>query len=343
MRPLLATAAAASIVLVGALDPAAARAEIMDRIDEPAGDLVCAKWFGADQSKLEKLRGRVVIVHFSRPEVITSRAAVPSLRKLAETYADKAVTVVEVVVSDDEAKAAAYVEKEKPSWSVGFDANGTAAMKYPGTSVPRTYLVGPDGRVVWHQHVSTLPTKLVDEQLARLAFFAPSKDVKVGKAAAKFASEMRYREALDECAKIDLDKKATDADRELAKAIRADIPRMLTFLREKAEALYQAQDYGFSWRRFERMAAAFKGTEHEASIKKRMDELSKVKIVPYVVQAQNELDKLMFETPAKTPKQITELVAKLRQFAIRYSPNIPADRADAYADELEKSLAERAK
>jgi hypothetical protein len=316
----------------------AAHAEISDRLDELAGDPACTKWWGSDPGKMEKLRGRVVLVHFSRPEVITSRAALLSLRKFAERWKDAAVTIVEIVVSDEVSAAESYVAKESPPWSVGFDGNGLSSARYPGDSVPRSYLVGPDGRIVWHAHLGALQEKVVEEQLNRVALFSPPAGLKTAKAAARAAAEMRFGAAMDEAGKVEVSPQSTPEDKAVAKAVRDEMKRAYTFLRARADALYEGRDYGICMRRLDRMLVCFKGTQYEREIAARIAELNRIEIVPFVVKGQDELEAIE-ALPTRTKKQLTDAIARLRTFLGRYGDTIPGDRGEALLKVLEERAA----
>lgn len=330
---------AAAILLV-TLSGAPASAEIADRLDEAAVEVACSKWWGIDQTRVDKLRGRVVVVHFSKPELVTSKAALVPLRKLVDGHPGAPLTVVEVIVSADEAIAADYVATVKPTWSVGFDGNGTAAARWPGSSVPRTYMIGPDGRIAWHAHIVALTEPLLQAQLQRVLIYAPSSQLKAAKSAQKLAAEMRYKAALDECDKVDTEKYANEADRDVVKAIRAEVDREFKFLYTHAVKLADDRDYGLAWRRLERLAEIYKGTAHETEIAAKMAELKARDIVPYVIRAQDDYDKLSGR-PARSAKQIKDLISELEGFIGKYGEEVvPGERALKWKQELVKQLAE---
>ena len=291
--------------------------------------------------QLSKLRGRVVVLHFSDPERITSQAAVPPLRKLAQTWKDAPVTIVEVVTSPAEASAMAYAAKESPPWPAGFDAAGATQARYPGTSMPRTYLIGPDGRIVWHAHVLALTKEIVQAQVDRVQFFAPGPDVKKAKAAAKAASDMKYAAALAEAAKVDADKTATDADRALVAAIRADIDRTWELKKKLADLLIKDLDWGIGWRRALQLQALFKGTAHQADADAFVAKLDAEPMVKYVRPAQNRYDDLLvLASKARTKSQIDDVIKELKDFQDLYKNLKLTERAADLVETLEKRLAD---
>ena len=76
-----------------------------------------------------------------------------------------------MLVDCDADEASAYVASSEATWLVGHDAKAEAAMAYAGTSVPRTYMIGPDGVVVWHAHIQALKAQDVEAQFVRASWF----------------------------------------------------------------------------------------------------------------------------------------------------------------------------
>lgn len=339
---LVAAPAPVAAALVLALAARAAHADIADKLDQQAPEIECAKWFAGQPTQIAKLRGRVVVLHLSDPERITSQAAVATLRKLAAAWKDHPVTIVEVVTAPMEATGATYAAKELPPWTVGWDAKGATSLRYAGSSVPRTYLIGPDGRVVFHAHVQAFTKDLVQGQVDRVPFFDVPADVKKARNVAKLASEQRYGAALAEAAKVEADKFATDADRALCKLIQADVERTWALQSKVLDALIKENDWGLAWRRADRMRTIFQGTTHQAAADKVMAELEAKEIVPYVKAVQDTYDKLLEDVAkARTRKQFEEVVDKVRRFAGEHAEhNRPGARAKTLLEQLEKRLAE---
>lgn len=318
----------------------AAFAEIADRLDEIAPEIECTKWAAGMPTQITKLRGRVVILHVSDPDRITSQAAVPPLRKLAKAWKDAPVSIVEVVTSPTESSATVYAAKDLPDWPVGWDSKGTTAARFPGTSVPRTYLIGPEGRIVWHAHVQSLTKEIVQAQVDRVQFFVPPPDVKRAKVVAKLAAEQKFGQALAEAAKAEAAKDATPADLTLCKAVRTDVETTWTLQKKVLDALIRENDWGIAWRRAERMAEMFAGTVHGPDAKAVLEELDAKPIVPYVRQAQKEYDGYIeASSKAKTKKDLEALVEKVARFVEVNEHCTPGARAKDLLDQLRSRLA----
>jgi thiol-disulfide isomerase/thioredoxin len=329
----------AAAIVVLASSPA--RAEIADKLDQIAPEIECAAWAAGQPAQLSKLRGRVVVLHFSDPDRVTSQAALPALRKVAEAWKDRPVTVVEVVVSPMQASATTYAAKSLPPWSVGWDGKGTSAARFAGTSVPRTYLLGPEGRIVWHAHVGALTKDLVQAQVDRVPFFAPGRDVKAARGVARAAAEQRFGAALAEAAKVEADKYATDADRAMCALARADVARTWELQKKVLDNLCRDLDWGYAWRRAQRMKETFAGTDKEPAIDDVIAKLEAREIVPYVRAGQDLLDRIVEDAAkAKTRKDLSDLVERCVLFEEKYGSTKPGERCASLRESLQKRLAD---
>jgi hypothetical protein len=161
-----------------------------------------SRWWNGSAPKLSKWAGDVVLLHFSEPSKLTSKAFTPTVRKLHETYGEKGLHVVEILMVFGEEEADAYVKSEAAGWLVGLDANEDARGTYLGSSVPRSYLIGPDGKVAWHAHVGALNDAAVRAQLDRRPFFDTKTLPQKARAMAKAAGEQRYGSALAAAEKL---------------------------------------------------------------------------------------------------------------------------------------------
>jgi hypothetical protein len=338
MRRLLPYVLAALGAVVAA--PAApARADILDRLDQPAPDAVCAKWWNGAAPKSAALRGRVVVVHLCDPSKVTTKAAAAALEKVAGWAKDEPVTIVEVVLGGTEEAAAAWAARAK-GWVVGWDAEGAASAAYPGSSVPRTYLVGPDGKIAWHAHVGALTEEALAAQVARVAFYAPPKDAKKAVAAAKAASDQRFGAALAEAAKVEADRFASEADRAVVAAIRAEVPRALAFQLKLLDALEAELDWAIAWRRIDAMEEMFQGTPQAAKVAERRRALEARPSAAHERMAQQRLDPILADAAkAKTRRQLEDVIGRLQDFMLDFVHTKAEDKANEWRLLLEARLA----
>lgn len=337
IRTLRRAAALAAVVVLAA---ASARAEIADRLDAEAPEFSCTKWWNGPAPTFAKLRGRVVILCFGDPGVVTSKAAAPALAKVAEKWKDAPVTIVEVAVCAKEETAADWATKNGGRL-LGWDSKGTTSAGYPGTSVPRAYVIGPDGRIVWHAHIGALTDDVVKGQVARVIFFSPPKEAKKTAAAARLAGEQRYGAALAETSKLALDRFLTDPDREVIAAIRAEIPRSFAFQKKLLDTNEDLLDWPLAVKRVERMEAMFRGTEFEKQVADRRAKLDGNPRVAWVCKAQKLLDEAVEDAAkAKSKRDFEAVIERFRGVEQGFPETKPSERAREWREAMEKRLEE---
>ncbi len=329
----------AHVLLAAALLAVPASAEIVDRLDQPAPDLKCAKWWNDAPPKLKKLRGRVVVVHFSDPDQFTSRAFEGKLRELHEKHAERPFTLIEVALGETEADVASYVARNGATWHVGWDQDGAASRALPGSSVPRTYLVGPDGVVAFHAHLQALTPEILEAQFAWIAFFDTKTVPRNARKAATLAGELKFGKALEEAGKLLANKRSSDEERALAETIEREVARYYEFQMGVVEALRKELDWGVVQKRVARMRDIYKGTEHEKSVEEYWGKLEANPRVAYVAEAQRLLDR-MLEKPQKKRNDVEALLRELTLFAGDYENTAPAEKAKHWIDELKRRLRE---
>lgn len=90
--------------------------------------------------------GEVTVINFWASWCPPCRAEHPYLIELAE----RGVRLYGVNFKDTEAQATAYLEdEENPFLGIGFDPQGRAAIDWGVTAPPETFIIGPDGTVLY--------------------------------------------------------------------------------------------------------------------------------------------------------------------------------------------------
>ncbi|MGC8838365.1 MAG: TlpA family protein disulfide reductase [Anaerolineae bacterium] len=105
--------------------------------------------YGGGTLTSESLRGKVVVLHFWGSWCGPCREEAPTLRRLWEDYAPRGVQFVGVSYKDVEAKALAFLEQYGLGFPNGPDARLELSRAYRVRGVPETYLIGPDGTLVY--------------------------------------------------------------------------------------------------------------------------------------------------------------------------------------------------
>ena len=305
---------------------ARARADIVDRLDQSAADVTSSKWWNGAAPKIESLRGKVVVLHISDPARATSRGFVPNLVKLAAAYKSEPVVFIEVVENDDESVASKYVAEcaGDIKWQVGWDGTGALQRGYPGSSVPRTYVIGPDGRVAWHAHIAALKPEIVDAQIKRCGFYDVKSVPEKARPAAKAMLEYRFADAIEAADKVFTDAYADSEAKAFCATVKREVSRYYTFQKTLADTLMKDLDWAVAFHRVERMLVVYKGTDHEPEVRKLKDELDANPRVKFIVEAQNRLDEMVKDIGRMTAKELEKLVEKLKAFNERYPDTSPA-------------------
>lgn len=93
---------------------------------------------------------RWVIVNFFASWCVPCRIEHPELRAFEQEHAAKGdVSLVSVAYSDQVADVRRFFRQNGGDWPVVFDADGRTALDYGVEKLPETYLVAPNGTIVY--------------------------------------------------------------------------------------------------------------------------------------------------------------------------------------------------
>ena len=85
------------------------------------------------------------------------RAEFPDLQRIHEEFAGRGLRVLAVSVdAGGDAGVREFVREIGATFTIGRDGEGQIRTKYQGLGVPETYLVSPDGKLVWRT-IGALP------------------------------------------------------------------------------------------------------------------------------------------------------------------------------------------
>ena len=133
------------VLLMGtATAPAAARGR-----EAPASrDLAFTLPTTSGTVSLESLHGRVVLVDFWASWCVPCRKSFPWLAEMAHRYGDHGLVVVAIDLDKDRTAADSFLSGFSTPFFVAFDPAGRTAEAYDVRTMPSSYLLGRDGRLV---------------------------------------------------------------------------------------------------------------------------------------------------------------------------------------------------
>lgn len=121
---------------------------------DPLGETTAPAW--------ENLRGQIVLINFFASWCAPCLAEHPALIKLAER---KDIFLYGVAWNDRPETAASWLDEHgNPYRYAGRDADGRNGVAYGVTGVPESFLVAPDGKILWRS-AGPLTEALMREEL----------------------------------------------------------------------------------------------------------------------------------------------------------------------------------
>ena len=98
---------------------------------------------------LDSFSGQVVVLNFWATWCVPCRVEMPSFEKLYRRYRSEGVTVLAVTLDkNSEQNIKSFVEEYELSFPVLLDEEGKVERLYPSMTIPFTYVIDRDGRIV---------------------------------------------------------------------------------------------------------------------------------------------------------------------------------------------------
>jgi peroxiredoxin len=98
---------------------------------------------------LDSFSGQVVVLNFWATWCVPCRVEMPSFEKLYRRYRSEGVTVLAVTLDKkSEKNIKSFVEEYELSFPVLLDEEGKVERLYPSMTIPFTYVIDRDGRIV---------------------------------------------------------------------------------------------------------------------------------------------------------------------------------------------------
>ena len=126
-----------------------------------------AETLDGERMAISQLRGRPVLLNVWATWCHPCRQEIPALEQLHRTYAPRGLHVVGVSIDqgDQQQGIREFLQEYGASYPIWLDPDGEIQTAYSTMGVPNTFLIGPDGTVLW-KHVG--PVTADNAELVRL-------------------------------------------------------------------------------------------------------------------------------------------------------------------------------
>lgn len=113
-----------------------------------------AESLDGERTSLAQLRGRPVLLNVWATWCHPCRQEIPALEQLHQTYGPRGLHVVGVSIDqgDQEQGIREFLQEYGASYPIWLDPDGEITTAYSTMGVPNTFLIGPDGTLLW-KHV----------------------------------------------------------------------------------------------------------------------------------------------------------------------------------------------
>jgi cytochrome c biogenesis protein CcmG/thiol:disulfide interchange protein DsbE len=138
-------------------------------VDRPLPELAGTTVQGSSVSPSDYI-GRVLVVNFWATWCAPCEREQPALERVSDAYRDRGVDFVGVNYRDDDAAAAAWIDRFHVGYPVISDPSGTWADDFGFFGLPATYVVDAAGRIRYQINTATDEDQLsglLDSMLAQ--------------------------------------------------------------------------------------------------------------------------------------------------------------------------------
>ncbi len=152
-------AVAAVILFVALMAAGIVKSAQEQRKSGPAPDFTLSL-FGGGEITLSELRGQVVVINFWASWCDPCRDEAPFLERAWRKRKDQGVMFIGIDYLDSEKEALAYLKEFDITYPNGPDLASKIAQQYRIRGVPETFIVNPEGRIVFFK-----PGPMTEEEL----------------------------------------------------------------------------------------------------------------------------------------------------------------------------------
>ena len=96
--------------------------------------------------RLADMKGKPVVLNFWASWCHPCRIEAPVLQRVYAQYKDKGVIFIGIALQDTEAKARGYIKEFSITFPNGLDTTGHIGEAYKMYGIPKTFIIGKDGK-----------------------------------------------------------------------------------------------------------------------------------------------------------------------------------------------------
>ena len=344
----------AAAILALLLAPSPARADSL--LDRAAPDPVVKSWaVGEKPPSLKALKGNCALVELFDPDDLVSQGLVSRTAEIAATAAAKRIVVLSVATGAgaDEEKVREFAKAAKATWPMGVDRNSETFLAYGMPSLPRYFLVTPDGRVSWEGSPAALEFAELDAFVEQARVWRPEELTKTARPVAeafvrgKPALAIQKAKEIGEAEQAKLARGRTPEVEEL-KAISATLKDMTLVLEAigrvgKARLAVADRLAKDRWsidaqEILEGMVKSFAGTPHEEAAKKRLAAIAADERAQYEITAMKRLREILGKMRPVNRHNVQKAVDAITDFLVPYANTVSGERGKAEKARLERLL-----
>jgi cytochrome c biogenesis protein CcmG/thiol:disulfide interchange protein DsbE len=161
------------------MDPNGSARAVDPLVGQPAPKLALDLLDGG-KFDLESLRGKVVVIDFWASWCGPCRIGLPIVKEVTARYADRGVAFYTINRREPNPKIEKFLATSGLSFPVALDPKDEAAIAYQVTGIPRTVIVGKDGKVI-AVHAGVSPNMRAElEKELEAAIAAPAPEAATG-------------------------------------------------------------------------------------------------------------------------------------------------------------------